>query len=167
MPAMLAPRPSRSLGFSFTSDLTAPAEALWAHATSPAGVNRELFPLARMTFPRSVERLAFDAEHLGQRLFRSWILLLGVLPVDYDDLTLLRVTPGMEFVEVSPMLSQREWHHQRTLTPVAGGTRLVDTVCFVPRVAALGRPYQVVFAQTFALRHRNLRRLFGSMARGA
>ena len=158
---------SRSLGFSFASDLAAPAEALWAHATSPAGVNRELFPLARMTFPRSTKRLAFDSEHQGQRLFRSWILLLGVLPVDYDDLTLQQVTPGVEFVEVSPMLSQREWRHQRALVPVAGGTRLIDTVRFVPRVAALGRPYQVVFAQTFALRHRNLRRLFGMVARGA
>lgn len=159
--------PARSLGFRFASDLAAPAEALWVHATSPGGVNRELFPLARMTFPGNAERLAFDAEHLGQRLFRSWILLLGVLPVDYDDLTLQRVTPGLEFVEVSPMLSQREWYHQRTLAPVAGGTRLTDTVRFVPRVAVLGQPYQVVFAQAFALRHRNLRRLFGRVARGA
>jgi ligand-binding SRPBCC domain-containing protein len=164
---MLAPMRARTLGFRFASDLAAPAEVLWAHATSPAGVNRELFPLARMTFPRQAERLAFDAQHLGRRLFRSWILLLGVLPVDYDDLTLLRVTPGVEFVEVSPMLSQREWQHQRTLAPVAGGTRLADTVRFVPRLAALGRPYRLVFRQAFALRHRNLRRMFGVVERGA
>jgi len=164
---MLAPMRARPLGFSFASDLAAPAEVLWAHATSAAGVNRELFPLARMTFPRSAERLALDASSLGKRLFRSWILLFGLLPVDYDDLTLLRVTPGVEFVEVSPMLSQREWQHQRTLTPVPGGTRLADTVRFVPRLAALGKPYRLVFAQAFALRHRNLRKLFGRVEREA
>jgi ligand-binding SRPBCC domain-containing protein len=164
---MLARMRARTLGFSLASDLAAPAEVLWAHALTPAGINRELFPLARMTFPRPAERLAFDANHLGKRLCRCWILLLGVLPVDYDDVTLLRVTPGVEFVEVSPMLSQREWQHQRTLAPVAGGTRLTDTVRFVPRLAALGRPYRAVFAGAFALRHRNLRRMFGSVARGA
>jgi hypothetical protein len=102
---------------------------------------------------------------LGRRLCRSWILLFGLLPVDYDDLTLLRWRPGVEFLEVSPMLSQREWQHHRLLTPLdAGGTRLTDAVRFSPRLPVLGPLYHAVFRRAFALRHRHLRRRFGVCA---
>ena len=43
---------------------------------------------------------------------RSWILLFGVMPVDYDDLGLERIEPGRGFLERSTML-----------TPAALGTR--------------------------------------------
>jgi hypothetical protein len=60
-----------------------------------------------MTFPAGVNPLRAADLPLGRRLCRSWILLFGLLPIDYDDLTLLRWRPGVEFLEVSPMLSQR------------------------------------------------------------
>ncbi len=154
----------RTFTFTLTSDLHTPPAALWAHALDPAGINRELAPLARMTFPAGANPLLAADGPLGRRLFRSWILLFGLLPVDYDDLTLLRLRPGVEFLEVSPMFSQREWQHHRLLEPLPGGTRLTDAVRFTPRQARLGPVYRAVFRRAFALRHRNLRRMFGVCA---
>jgi ligand-binding SRPBCC domain-containing protein len=144
------------------SRLAAPAQTVWAHATSMAGVNRELRPLARMTHPRAIS--SFDAGIvLGERVFRSWILFLGILPVDFDDLTFVAIEPGRRFLERSPMLSQRLWEHERRIEPVAGGSVIEDRVHFTPRVAALGRVQLPVFRFAFRLRHRNLRRLFGTL----
>ena len=64
---------------------------------------------------------------LGERIFRSWVLLFGVLPIDYDDLTLIALEPGRGFHERSRMLSMRVWEHERTLEPDGeGGCRVRD-----------------------------------------
>jgi len=147
--------------FSFSSRLAAAPEAVWSHAMSIRGVNRELFPLARMTCPRGLGR-DLTRMPLGRRAFRSWILAGGLLPIDYDDLTVVELEPGRRFLERSSMLSQREWCHERTVEPAAGGAILTDRVRFVPRVPALGALFLPVFRLAFRLRHRNLRRLFGS-----
>ncbi len=170
---------ARWFAFEFSSRLTAPAAEVWSHATSMRGVNRELFPLVRMTHPRGLESLddvfasiaRSEAEPseggwprppaAGPRRYRSWILLLGFIPIDYDDLTFIELAPG-RFLERSPMLTQREWQHERRVDPVEGGCVLSDRVSFVPRIAALGPLFLPMFRMAFALRHRNLRRRFGS-----
>jgi ligand-binding SRPBCC domain-containing protein len=154
---------ARAFDFAVASRLAAPAATVWAHATSMAGVNRELAPLARMTHPRSLSSLEASQIVLGTRVFRSWILLLGILPVDFDDLTLVAIEPGRRFLERSPMLSQRLWEHERCIEPIVGGCTITDRVRFTPRVALLGRLQLPVYRRTFRLRHRNLRRLFGSV----
>jgi ligand-binding SRPBCC domain-containing protein len=150
-------------GFEFSSRLAAPAAEVWAHATSMRGVNRELFPLARMTHPRGLSVLDPATLPIGQRAFRSWILAAGIVPIDYDDLTFLELEPGRRFLERSPMLTQREWQHERVIEPAAGGSTITDRVRFVPRVAWLGPVFLAVFRLAFALRHRNLRRIFGGI----
>ena len=148
--------------FSAASELRASPEAVWEHATDPAGVNRELRPLLRMTFPKTGESLV-EIWKPGERLFRSWILLGGVLPVEYDDVTIMELEPGRRFLERSPMLSQKLWQHERIVEPVAGGCRITDRLRFVPRIPALGSIYGFFFRLVFRLRHRNLRRAFGSI----
>jgi ligand-binding SRPBCC domain-containing protein len=147
--------------FEMSSSLASAAEVVWAHATTMSGVNRELWPLARMTHPPEIDRL--DREHVpvGRRVFRSRILLLGLVPVDYDDLTFESLGPGFRFRERSPMLTQREWSHERFVTKSPGGCVLTDRVRFTPRVHALGPLLLVVFRSAFRLRHRKLRLLFG------
>jgi ligand-binding SRPBCC domain-containing protein len=150
-----------SFGFELSSRLSAPASVVWSHAASMRGVNRELFPLARMTHPRGLESLEGADVPLGRRAFRSWILFAGLLPIDYDDLTFVELGPG-RFLERSPMLSQREWQHERRVDAVDGGCVVTDRVRFVPRLAGLGPVFLPVFRLAFALRHRNLRRRFGA-----
>jgi hypothetical protein len=150
------------LEFSVSSALAASPSDLWNHAASASGVNREFRPLLRMTFPPGVEAFAETWEP-GKRLCRSWILLFGVLPLDYDDLTLVEVDPGRRFLERSSMLTQRVWEHERRIDPIAGGCRVTDRVRFVPKITPLGPIYRAVFARIFAFRHWNLRQVFGQL----
>lgn len=146
--------------FEVSSVVPATAAQVWARVSTPQGVNDELLPLARMTWPAAVDRLDPTTVPLGERICRSWVLLFGFLPVDYDDLTLVRVEPERGFLERSTMLSQRVWQHERTLEPVAGGCRVTDRITFEPRVAPLAPVYRVVFRFFFQHRHRRLRRAF-------
>jgi hypothetical protein len=148
--------------FELSSQLAVPAATLWRHASSMAGVNRELWPLARMTYPKRFANLDPASLPLGRRAFRSWILLFGLLPIDYDDLTLVSIDPPRGFRERSPMLTMREWNHERLIEPAGAGCDVTDRVSFVPRFAALGPLLRVVFELAFRLRHRNLRRIFGA-----
>jgi hypothetical protein len=159
-----SPASERSFAFEVTSVVPATAAAVWRRVSTMAGVNDELMPLVRMTHPRGMESLDGTDVPLGEKLFRSWILLFGVVPVDYDDLTLLRVTPGEGFSESSPMLSQRRWSHERVLEDVPGGCRVTDRIAFVPRMAWLGSVYLPIFRAFFHHRHRRLRRFFQSIA---
>jgi ligand-binding SRPBCC domain-containing protein len=145
--------------FSIASTLSASAETLWSHAVSPEGVNREFRPLLRMTFPPNIGDLT-DSWRPGRRLFRSWLLLGGLLPVDYDDVAFAEVDPGRRFLERSSLLSARVWEHERVIEPVSRGCRLTDRVRFAPRLSWLAPLYRLVFRAVFRLRHRNLRRLF-------
>lgn len=150
--------------FSVSSRLLASPEIVWAQATSPAGVNREFRPLLRMTFPPGIRDLT-AAREPGERLFRSWLVLGGVLPVEYDDVSFAEVEPGVRFLERSSMLSQRVWEHERVIEPDPHGCRVTDRVRFVPRFPWLARLYAPLFRAVFRLRHRNLRRMFGEASR--
>src|SRR4051812_30918583 len=105
--------------FAVTTRLRAPAARVWAHASTFAGVNPELWPLVRMTYPAGGGRLAPGAVPIGRVAFRSWVLLVGLVPVEYDDFTLVGLDPGREFSEASRLLTVREWRHRRTVTPAA------------------------------------------------
>lgn len=154
---------TRHFQFELRSRLAAPADVVWFHATSMRGVNAELFPLVRMTHPRGLDSLAQREVPLGTRVFRSWILLAGIVPIDYDDLTFVALEPG-RFLERSPMLTQRAWEHERRVEPSGTGCLVTDRIRSEPRVAALAPAFRLVFRLAFALRHRNLRRRFGIMS---
>ncbi len=76
-----------------SSALAADAERVWAWVTTFAGVNDELRPWLRMTAPRRLRETTLDEVELGRRVCRSWVLLGGVLPVEYDDVTLVERGP--------------------------------------------------------------------------
>ncbi|MGH2794424.1 MAG: hypothetical protein ACRDKG_08965 [Actinomycetota bacterium] len=152
--------PPREWSFVVGSALDSPADTVWSRVTTMQGVNEELAPIFRMTHPRGLDRLPDDAP-LGVKLFRSWVLLFGILPLDYDDLTLIRIEPGRGFHERSQMLTCRRWEHVRTLEPVPTGTILTDQISFEPRVSVAGPVLFGVTRRLFAHRHRRLRKRFG------
>ena len=147
-----------SVELEFRSELPAPADAVWRWLVSAEGISRELWPIMKMTMPRGVTSIADLAIVPGKPLFRSWILLGGILPIDRSDLTLLELHPGKGFVEESPMLSMKRWRHVRTLSPRDGITELTDRLTFEPRFATpLARWFIGV---VFRHRHAVLRRHF-------
>ena len=143
----------------FRSDLQAPVGDVWTWITSVEGISRELWPILKMTVPRDMRKLGDVPITPGKPLFRSWVLLFGVVPIDRSDLTLLELTDSRGFVEQSPLLSMSLWRHERSLEPHGTRTILVDKLTFRPRFAtALTRWF---IETVFTHRHAVLRRQFG------
>jgi hypothetical protein len=151
----------RQAEFRIASSLRAEPAAVWERAMSAAGINAELRPLLRMTTPRGLDSLDLHGLERGP-LGRSWLLLFGVLPIDYDDIGLERIEPGRGFLERSTMLSMRLWEHERTIEPgPGGGATIVDRLAWEPRLPLPGRLLRPVVAALFRHRHKRLRRHFG------
>ena len=151
--------------FSISSDLAAAPEVVWRHVTDMDGVNSELTPLLRMTVSPGLESARLDRLPVGRRAGRSWLLLFGFLPVDFDDLTIAEYGPGHRFLEQSTMLTQSRWEHERTVAAIAGGCRVVDRLAWRGRVAPLGALYRLAVPVLFRHRHARLRRLFAVPSR--
>lgn len=151
--------------FEVASRLDAPADAVWARVTTAAGVNDELMPIVRMTVPRGLGDLNIDTVSNGTTLGRSWILLLGVIPIDWDRIHIERLEPGRAFHERSTMLSQRSWSHSRTVDPAGqDACTVTDEIRFEPRLPFLTPLLTPLFRWVFGHRHRRLRRAFGGRA---
>jgi ligand-binding SRPBCC domain-containing protein len=153
--------PIEPVQFSVSSKLNAPAEEVWERVITPEGINDEMGPWMKMTMPRGVESLSLESVTLGEPIGRSWILLFGVLPIDYDDVTLVELEDGRRFLERSPMMSMRLWEHERTVDPDGGGCTVTDRIRFQPRLGLLRRPMRPIFNRFFRHRHRRLQRHFG------
>jgi hypothetical protein len=72
--------------------VVSPADTVWLHASSMNGVNAELGPWVRMTYPPHLADLG-RAPH-GPRdgvAFDSWILALGIVPFDRHSFRLIEV----------------------------------------------------------------------------
>ena len=150
------------------SRLAAPAADVWARAITSEGINHELGPCLRMTMPPSLRGATIDDLPVGEPLGRSWILLGGVLPVDYDDLRLAELDPGRRFLERSSMLSMRVWQHERIVDPAGGkACTVTDRLAFQLRrplawIPGADRLAAAIVRRLFAHRHRRLAAHFGS-----
>ena len=157
--------PGKMLTFRLVSHLQAPPEQVWAHISSMRGVNYELFPFVRMTCPVKDAVLDPAVIPIGERAFRSWLLLFCVLPVEYDDLVFSRLEPGFRFLETSSMFTLRVWRHHRLLQnpPEGHGCLLLDHLALEPRkpLVPFVRLFRVIARALFLWRHRRLRRKFG------
>ena len=143
-----------------SSLVSAPAADVWARVVTPEGINDEFWPWLTMSMPKSASDMSIDTLELGKPVGRSWIRLFGVLPVDYDDLTIVDVEPGRRFLEQSRLFSAPQWQHERIVEPVdAAVSRITDRLTFTPRrgFGLLGpRMIQLIFWY----RHRRLVRYF-------
>ena len=119
-----------------TIKTTVPASAkeVWAWSTSIKGIEAEMWPVLKITFPKGMTHIDEDTT-LDKSLGRCRFLLLGIFPIDMSKLTFVELVPGRRFVEQSPLLSMRSWRHERIVTPTAGGTLVTDNLTFKPRMA--------------------------------
>lgn len=150
----------------FTTDLAAPADAVWARAITPEGINDELRPIVQMTVPPGGLQLDPRALTLPARLGRSWLLLGGIVPVDYDDLVVEELSDG-HFRERSQMATLRPWIHERTVTSLDVGCRVTDRLTFALRPPLHRVPgslllVELIVAALFRHRHRRLVRHWGA-----
>lgn len=145
-------------------DVQAPADRVWARVTSQDGINHELLPWMKMTMPRGARGLTIDTFPLNTVIGKSWILLFGVIPVDYDELSIVELDPGRYFHEKSTMATMRHWEHERTIAPLdEGRTRITDRITLEPRFAAAAPLAARILHAFFGHRHRRLTRFFGKV----
>ncbi|HET6732110.1 hypothetical protein [Mycobacterium sp.] len=145
------------------SVVEAPAEQVWARVVTPEGINDELRPWMTMSMPRGAEALTVDNVPVGEPVGRCWMRLFGVVPFDYDYLTIADLQPGRGFDEQSTMLSMRTWRHERSLAPEGDGKTVVrDRITFELRVPLrLATPLIAAGIRAlFGHRHRRLQRHF-------
>ena len=152
--------PRRVQSFTITSELGGSREDVWRAVTSFDGIAAEMGPWLRMSAPRGVRAIGDVEIRPGERLFRSWILLFGVVPIDFSELTLVSIEEGRGFVEESPMGTMRRWRHERTLEDGQSSelTIVTDRLTFEPR--AFGSIVGAIVRRFFAHRHAMLRRRF-------
>jgi ligand-binding SRPBCC domain-containing protein len=149
-----------SAEISITSRVDATPDRVWERVTSPEGINHEMRPWMRMTLPRGVEGLSIDQVEVGQPIGRSWILLFGLIPIDFDELNIVRLDPGRGFLERSRMLSQRSWEHERTIEPDGNGSLVTDRIRWQPRLGLPAAALRPMFRAFFRHRHRRLQSHF-------
>ncbi|MBH0118496.1 hypothetical protein I0Q12_02650 [Rhodococcus sp. CX] len=142
---------------------------VWTRITDPAGINDELSPLLAMRMPRRMRGTTVDRVPVGEPLGKAPLLLFGVLPVDYDALTIAELEPGRRFHEKSTMLTMHRWEHERTLTAAGPGrTRVHDRLTMELRAPLARLPYGHELARRivtglFEHRHRRLARHFAGV----
>jgi hypothetical protein len=143
------------------------AAEVWDRAITEEGINDELAPLLRMTMPAGLRDRTIDDVEVGVELGRSWILLGGLIPVDFDDLKLAELGPGMRFCERSRTLTFSVWQHEREVVDEGAGCRVTDRLGFelrrppalIPGSAALA---SAVVGFLFSHRHRRLASYWGT-----
>lgn len=147
--------------YAISTDVDCSAQAAWAHVSSVEGIAAELAPVLRMTFPPEITELDETSVPLHQRLCRSWILLGGVLPIEYDDVTLVELEPGRRFLEASQTLTLSHWGHERIVEARGSKARITDRLSAIPRLPLPPALIRTIVAALFQHRHRRLREILG------
>jgi hypothetical protein len=151
---------SRAYQFERSSRLAAPAAEVVGARDGDARREPRAVPARAHDPPARSLGARARARDARQRAFRSWIFALGVVPIDYDDLTFVELEWGRRFLERSPMLTQREWQHEARDRSRAGrrlhAHRSPGASCRACR--ALGPLFLAEFRLTFWVRHWHLRR---------
>ena len=146
--------------FSRQSELNVSVEAFLATITME-GVNAELGPIVRMTAGGEWAESPILEWPTGQALFKSWVLFLGILPIDRHSCLLEAVYPGVGFLESSSTTTNSVWRHERTVEAIDGGCRVTDRVSYESRSPLVGWVFKPVYEAVFAHRHRYLKKTFG------
>lgn len=134
----------------FVTDLPTSVDELWSWSTSIRGIQAEMWPVLKITFPKGMTHIDKDTA-LGKPLCRCHFLLLGIFPMDMSKLTFVELEPGHRFVEQSPLFSMKMWRHERVVTSTGEGARVTDNLEFSPRFAS---PLVKLFVSLF-FRHRH------------
>jgi hypothetical protein len=146
--------------FEVSSKIEISTEEIGAMLTME-GVNMELSPLVRMTAPVEWARQPIYDWPVGEKLFVSWILLFGIIPIDRHRFFFKSVDHLHGFVEESNSLSNKLWRHHRDISISGATCQITDTVDFQCRLPFLAYILAPVYRFVFRHRHRVLRSRYG------
>lgn len=147
---------NRIFEFTIASTIKLEQAELWKAVATMQGVNYELAPLVSMTFPPKFKHFTIQNTPIGEQLFKSVILLFKFIPVDVHYFKLDRVVENESFEENSSSLMHHFWKHHRILTTVENGTKITDTIQFLPRLPLIGYLLKPIYQFVFGHRHKRL-----------
>ena len=146
----------RMMEFEYTSELKVGAEILRRDAFTMEGVNFELFPLIKMTSPKTHTSKSILEWPKNERVFTSVLLLLGFIPVDCHSFNFI----GLEhdgFEEHSSTFMNKIWNHKRTIIDAGNRSLVVDKVSYQSRTPLIGSLMKPLYKFIFEHRHNRLR----------
>jgi ligand-binding SRPBCC domain-containing protein len=141
-----------------TTALPRPAAEVWAGVTTPEGVNAELMPFVRMTFPPGSMNDLLDRPR-DEPIGVCWLLAFGLLPFDRHVLVMHEVGER-HFIETSHSALQKLWRHERYVEPAGQGCTVRDVVTPIPRLGFAAPITRAIAAAIFRHRHKRLIRLY-------
>lgn len=149
--------------FRKVSEIDCPVDQVWERVTTQEGINDEMGPYLKMTMPRQFRGRSIADVTPGTRIGKSFLLLFGILPFGFDDITIARIDSGRMFREESIMTGMRIWVHHRTLEPVGNKTIVTDEITLAPQapmglIPGWGKVMSRVLSAFFSHRHRRLNR---------
>ena len=145
-----------------SSQLAVPPERVLSELTM-RNVNAELKPLATMTMPDEWADRPIAEWPVQQPLFSSWVLLLGLLPIDRHHMRMHRIIPEQGFEEDSSTSFNRFWRHTRHISKAAGGCQVTDSIEYQSRIPGLDILLRPIYALVFRRRHRQLKSKYGCL----
>jgi hypothetical protein len=128
-----------------------------------AAVNHELGPWLRMTARSPWAGQPIVAWPAGRTLFASWILFLGVLPVDRHRFALESPPCSRGFRESSSSWCMAQWRHERRVESLGTVMQLTDRIEWHARLPGFSTLLAPIYRSVFRHRHRQLRRRYGAI----
>jgi ligand-binding SRPBCC domain-containing protein len=144
----------------FESELKESPDNMWKWITSSEGLNHELFPILHMSSLSNFSTKNLDTIELGVPITRSWLLLFGLLPIGFSELTLVELNVGERFIEQSKMSFMKSWRHERIIIPHGAGTIIRDVLTYEPIIS--NQLCTFFIKLLFRNRHKKLRNRFVS-----
>jgi hypothetical protein len=126
--------------------------------TTAQGVNAELAPLVRMTFPAGAMADLANAPR-DEPVAVCWLLAFGAIPFDRHVLAMHEVGER-HVIETSHSLLQKLWRHERYVEPSGQGCTVRDVVTPVPRLGLAAPMTRAIAAAIFRHRHKRLKSLY-------
>jgi len=136
-------------------------ENLWKSIWSFDHINKEIAPLFRMTSP-SIDLDTIDPKSipLNQQLFKSYIFLFKIIPIDIHSFMLKSIIEFEFFEETSSSLMMKHWNHTRALKARGPQTLLIDKIEYQHRLGFMGQICFPIYKFVFAHRHKKLRSFY-------
>lgn len=129
-------------------------EKFWSEQ-SIATINYELGPWIQLSAPAAWQNVKLKEWGGKSPLFDSWVLFMGLVPLDHHTFGSFDTSQKLRFIENSSSWLNRIWQHERVVKPAPDGCEIVDTVNFSPRLGLMS-PF-LVKIYTLIFRHRHSR----------
>lgn len=142
--------------FTLSCDVNISPQAFWVQQSFET-INHELSPWIQMSAPSAWRELRLKDWPGGQALFKSWIMLLGWVPIDRHAFGSISFKPDSGFVEISSSWINSAWRHERFVESTGNGCHLTDRVTFAPRLPPMTPLLKAIYLLVFRHRHRRLR----------